>query len=94
MAMRQDQRKLLRTLQDMGCVEITPLQDEATEPHVLVYHGLPPHSDVGHPAGFQHAGGVRRVRAAFHAGGRADVPQNAGPLCAAHLRRGENGTNY
>ena len=24
-----------------------------------------------------------------HAGGRADVPQNAGPLCAAHLRRGE-----
>lgn len=29
LAMRQDQRKLLRTLQDMGCVEITPLQDEA-----------------------------------------------------------------
>ena len=34
LAMRQDQRKLLRTLQDMGCVEITPLQDRSEERRV------------------------------------------------------------
>ena len=28
--------------------------DHQAEPHVLVYHGLPPHRDVGHPAGLQH----------------------------------------
>ena len=45
-------------------------------------------------AGFQHVRGVRLLRRALHAGGRVGIPQNAGPLCAAYLRRGENGTNY
>ena len=36
LAMRQDQRKLLRTLQDMGCVEITPLQDAVSYTHLTL----------------------------------------------------------
>ena len=63
-------------------------------PHVLVHHRLPPYRDVGHPAGFQHVRGVRLLRRALHAGGRVGVPQNAGPLCAAYLRRKNNGTDH
>ena len=50
--------------------------------------------DVGNPAGFQHVRGVRLLRRALHAGGRVGVPQNAGPLCAAYLRRKNNGTDH
>ena len=63
--------------------------DHQAEPHVLVYHRLPPHPDVGHPAGPQHVCGLRHLRSGLHVGGRAHVPQNAGSFCAAYLRRGE-----
>ena len=29
LAMRQDQRKLLKAMQKMGCVEVSPIKDEA-----------------------------------------------------------------
>ena len=68
--------------------------DHQAEPHVLVYHRLPPHGDVGHPAGLEYVPCLRHLRRSVHGSGAAGVPQNAGPLCAAHLRRVNNGTDH
>ena len=66
----------------------------APQPHLLVYHRLPPHRHVGRAPGPADGGGVRPVRGGVDGGGACGVPPHPGPLCAAYLREEEHGWTH
>ena len=69
--------------------------DHQAEPHVLVYHRLPPHPDVGHPAGPQHVCGLRHLRRRLHAGWACTCSaKRRTALCCIFKEGRTNGTDH